>query len=724
MSADHETTIKELLGRMTPAEKFGQLQQLSWAWDTGPGGSGTEAAEAAARDGLLGSMLNVFGAASSNALQRIAVAESRLGIPLVFGLDVIHGYWTTFPIPLAQAAAFDPSVTETDGAVSAREARSNGLHWTFSPMMDVTREPRWGRIAESHGEDPYLTARYAAAKVRGYQGADLGAPDRIAACAKHFAAYGGVEGGRDYNTVDVSEQRLRNLYLPPFKAAIDAGAATVMAAFTTISGIPAHGNAHTMTDILKAEWGFDGVVVSDWAGVHELITHGHAADGAEAARLTLTAGLDMEMASTNLVEHGEELLSRGHITQERLDDAVARVLRLKLRLGLFDRPYVAESAAILEPTRAARAAARETAARCMVLLKNEPAVLPLAPSVSAIAVVGPFADSGDLLGTWVLSGVAQRFPAGTVLEAIRTAAPHARISHTEGVRAEGQDTSGIPAAVAAARDADVVIIVAGEPSAISGEAASRADIGLPGAQEELIAAIAATGKPFVVVLVGGRPLTIGGWLDSAPAVLMAWHPGIEAGHAIADVLTGAVNPGGKLPVTFPRSAGQIPLYYNRENTGRPYDSAEPDKRFVSTYLDVADGPQFPFGHGLSYTTFVTGEPRLGQDRIEAAALRDGATVEVTVALRNTGDRPGDEVVQLYVHDRAASIVQPLRRLRGFRRVHLAAGEDTTVRFTLGADDLGFWTGDQNGRFVVEPGAVDIYTGTSSTTEANRTLTIT
>jgi beta-glucosidase len=698
---------------MTPMEKLGQLQQLAWGFNTGPGGPGTEDVEAAARAGRVGSVLNLMGAANANALQRIAVEESRLGIPLSYGLDVIHGYWTTFPIPLAQAAAFDPSVTETDGAVSAREARSDGIHWAFSPMMDVTHEPRWGRIAESHGEDPYLTARYAAAKVRGYQGSSLRDPDRVAACAKHFVAYGGAEGGRDYNTVDVSEQRLRNLYLPPFLAAVDAGAATVMAAFNTVSGVPAHGNAHTLTDILKTQWGFDGVVVSDWAGVDELVTHGFAADRADAALLAVTAGVDVEMASTTLVEHGVELLARGLLSEERLDDAVTRVLRLKFRLGLFDRPYVDLDAVITEPTPAARAAARAAAARCMVLLRNSPAVLPLDPAVATVAVVGPFADSTDLLGTWVLGETQRRFPAGTVRRALETALPNTRIHHADG----GQE------AVDAALAADVTIVLVGEPSALSGEAATRADLGLPDGQEELIAAVAATGRPYAVVLLGGRPLT-GAWLDSAPAVLLAWHPGIEGGNAIADVLTGAVNPGGKLPVTFPRTVGQVPVYYNRENTGRPYDPARPENPFVSAYLDLADGPRFPFGHGLSYTTFAVGEPSLTQDRIGAAALRDGATVEVTVPVRNTGAHAGDEVVQLYVHDRAASIVQPVRRLRGFHRVHLAAGEETTVRFTLSADDLGFWTGDPNGRFVVEPGAVDVHTGTSSVTTSSRTLTIT
>ncbi|MFF2846579.1 glycoside hydrolase family 3 N-terminal domain-containing protein [Streptomyces sp. NPDC058001] len=725
MSTDHEDRIKQFLGLMTPEEKLGQLQQLAWAWDTGPGTSSTEEAEAAARKGLLGSVLNVFGAASTNALQRIAVEETRLGIPLLFGLDVIHGYWTTFPIPLAQAAAFDPAVTETDGEIAAREARSNGVHWTFAPMMDVTHEPRWGRIAESHGEDPYLTSRYAAAKVRGHQGTDLAAPDRIAACAKHFAAYGGPEGGRDYNTVDVSEQRLRNLYLPPFKAAVDAGVASVMAAFNTISAVPAHANPHTLTRILKEEWGFDGLVVSDWTGVLELIAHGFAEDGAAAARRALGAGVDMEMVSTTFAEFGRELLARDAITEERLDDAVARVLRLKLRLGLFERPYVDESAAVTEPSPATRAAARDAATRCMVLLKNDDQTLPLRPGLRSIAVVGPLADSGDLLGTWTVPDAQRRFPAVTVAEGMRAAVPQAHIVCVPTGTATGAaaDSAGQAEAVTAAASADFTVVAVGEPPALSGEAAVRSDLELPGDQRELIAAVAATGKPFAVVLFAGRPLVIGDWLDSAPAVLLAWHPGLEAGHALADLLTGAVSPGGKLPTSFPRAVGQIPVHYNHERTGRPYDPAQPDEKYVSKYLDLADGPQFPFGHGLSYTTFTTGEPSLSRTGIPADQLSDGATVEVTISVRNTGDRAGDEVVQLYVHDLAADIVQPVRRLRGFERVTLGPGESTVVLFRLGAEDFGYWTNDPEGVFVLERGAIDIYAGNSSTARKCSRLTI-
>ncbi|MEL3950208.1 glycoside hydrolase family 3 N-terminal domain-containing protein [Streptomyces sp. LNU-CPARS28] len=725
----HEGKVQRLLDRMTVEEKLGQLQQLAWSWDTGPGVGETKDVEDAARAGRLGSVLSIFGAKSSNALQRIAVEESRLGIPLLFGLDVIHGFWTTFPIPLAQAASFDPDVTRTDAEVSAKEARSNGVHWTFSPMMDVTHEPRWGRVAESCGEDPYLTAEFAAAKVEGYQGPGKGeftTKDRVAACAKHFVAYGGAEGGRDYNTVDVSESRLRNLYLPPFKAALDAGAATVMASFNTVGGVPAHGNSHTLTGILKKEWGFDGVVVSDWTGVQELIAHGFAEDGAAAARLSLNAGVDMEMVSTNLREHGRKLLRAGKISERRLDDAVARVLRLKFALGLFDHPYVDEGAAIDGPTAATRKAARETGARSMVLLKNEGAgsggkVLPLKSGVKSVAVVGPFGDSDDLLGTWVVPAAAKKYPSVKVLDAVRRAAPDAKVTYARGVDPEGKDTSGVPAAVAAAKAADVTVVVVGEPPSMSGEAAARSDIGLPGAQERLVEAVARTGKPFVVVLVGGRPLTMGGWLESAPAVLEAWHPGVEAGNAIADVLFGKVNPGGKLPVSFPRTVGQIPIHYNHESTGRPYDA---DNKYTSKYLDLPPDPQFPFGHGLSYTTFEIGTPKLSRASVPAGSLRDGDTLEVSVTVSNTGRRKGDEVVQLYVHDLAASITQPVRKLRGFRRVTLGAGRSTVVRFRLGAADLGFWTNDPHGEFLVEEGRFDLYVGNSSTAKSKVTLTVT
>lgn len=714
-----ERKVRDLLRRMTIEEKIGQLRQDSWNGDTGPGGGDTADTEKAARNGTLGSVLNIYGAKHANALQRIAVEESRLGIPLLFGLDIIHGFWTTFPIPLAQASSFDPSVVTEDAEVSAKEGRSNGVHWTFAPMIDVTHEPRWGRIAEGSGEDPYLTERLAEAKVRGYQGDDYSAHDRLAACAKHFVAYGGAEGGRDYNTVDVSAYRLRNTYLPPFRGAIRADVATVMGAFNTIGGVPAHGSKRMLRGLLKGDWDFDGFVVSDWTAVRELIPHGFAANKTQAARQALNAGVDMEMVSKTLAEHGKELVESGRIDRKRLDDAVSRILRIKFRAGLFDNPYADESREITEPDRQARKAARSAAARSTVLLKNE-RVLPLRRSGGSIAVVGPFGDSDDLHGTWAGPG-ADRFSAVTLLGGIRAATEDIRITHERGVAPEGDDTSGIARAVEAAKAADVTVVAVGEPSAMSGEASSRSMIDLPGKQRELIREIAKTGKPFVVVLINGRPLTIGEWADDAPAILEAWHPGIEGGNAVADVLFGVVNPGGKLPVTFPRAVGQIPIYYNHESTGRPYD---PDNFYTSKYIDLPHGPQFPFGHGLSYTTFEIGEPSLSTERIPARALRKGSVVEVSVPVTNTGGRDGDEVVQLYIHDVTASIVQPVRRLRGFQRVTLRAGQRRTVRFRLTDEDLGFFGDGEDETLLIEPGSVDVYVGASSTTENKTGLTIT
>ena len=716
----HEAEIRRLLHRMTVAEKLGQLQQLSWNGDTGPGGGQNDAAVTAARQGMLSSVLNLKGAKLTNDLQRIAVEESRLGIPILFGLDVINGYWTTFPTSLAEASSFDPSVAEREGEVAAKEARSNGIRWTFTPMMDVCHEPRWGRIVEGMGEDPFLASTFAVAKIKGLQGDDIGAEDRIAACAKHFVAYGGAEGGRDYNTVDVSEALLRNHYLPPFKAAVEAGVATVMASFNTISGVPAHGNSHTLTEVLRDEWGFDGFVVSDWDGIHELIPHGFAADDADAGALGLTAGVDMEMVSTTLVDNGKKLLRSGRIDEKRLDEAVARILRVKFALGLFDQPYTDEDSASDGPTTATRAVAREVAGRSMVLLKNDGGALPLSRTVGSVAVVGPYADSRDLQRGWSGPG-AGTYPAVTLRDGVAQAVPDAHVTYARGTDEKGEDTGGIPEAVAAAKAAEVTVIAVGEPPGWVGEAASRSDISLPGGQEKLIAAVAATGKPFVVVLVNGHPLTVGDWVDDAPAVLEAWQPGVEGGNALADVLFGAVNPGGKLPVSFPRTAGQIPVYYNHENTGRPYD---PDNFFTSKYLDLQHGARFVFGHGLSYTTFEVGEPRLSRSRISAHALRKGDTVQVSVPVRNTGKRAGDEVVQVYLHDPVASIVQPVRRLRGFKRVTLKAGESTTVRLELSGEDFGFWTHDRDGRFVIERGTVDIHAGTSSAAKPKQTLTIT
>ncbi|MBR7675750.1 glycoside hydrolase family 3 N-terminal domain-containing protein [Streptomyces daliensis] len=707
---------------MTVEEKFGQLQQLTWNPDTGPGEGQNEAARKAAAEGRLGSVLNIVGAKECNDLQRVAVEESRLGIPLVFGLDVIHGFLTTFPVPLAQGASFDPGVVASDAEVSAREARSWGVHWTFAPMADVSREPRWGRVAEGSGEDPYLTARLTAAKVRGYQGEDYSAKDRLAACAKHFVGYGFPEGGRDYNTVDLSERRLRDIALPPFKAAVDAGVATVMASFNTVNGIPAHANKHTLSEILHEELEFDGFVVGDYNGVQELIPHGVAADGADAARLALGAGVDMEMVSTTYAEHGKKLLESGKLDRDRLDDAVRRILRIKVRLGLFENPYADEDGQIGDPTAAARRAAREAAARSAVLLRNEDGTLPLEAGTGAIAVVGPLGDdTQELHGTWAGPG-ARKYPAVSVLEGVKKAAPGAKVTFAKGCEVEGEDTGGFAKALAAVRKADVAVVVVGEKAAQSGEAAVRSDITLPGVQERLIKEIAKTGKPFAVVVLAGRPLVLSGIAEEAPAILNAWHCGIEGGNSVADVLFGKVNPGGKLPATFPRSVGQLPYYYAHENTGRPYD---PDNKYTSKYLDLPHGPLYPFGFGLSYTTFEVSDLKLSAASASASSVRGGGSeVEATVRVENTGRRKGDEVVQLYVRDKVASLAQPVRRLRGFERVTLKPGESRTLTFALGAEDLGFHTNDPDGELRVEPGEFEVYAGTSAEASLKRTLTLT
>lgn len=688
--------VESLMRRMTTKEKLGQLQLL---------GDPT-AAEAALANDQLGGVFSVVGAAKLNALQKLAVDGTRLGIPLIFGLDVIHGYTTNFPIPLGQASAWDPSVAATDAKVGAEEARPSGIHWTYAPMMDVTHEPRWGRIAEGDGEDPYLASQYAAAKTIAFQGDSLDSSSTLAACAKHFVAYGGAEGGRDYNTVDVSIQRLHNLYLPPFKAAVEAGVATVMTSFNTISGVPAHGNRYVVHDVLKGRYGFDGFVVSDYTGIQELIPHGLAADGSDAARHAMTAGVDMEMVSTNYVTYGLQLLAQHKITMAQVNDAVRRILMVKEALGLFDHPYVDESGETTAPTADTRAAARAVAAKSIVLLRNEGGLLPLSTSVGSIAVIGPLAKADyDLNGTWTGLGTgSSTTPPTTILDAITAAAPGANVTYVQGCAVDDTDTSGIDDAVAAAKAADVAVLVVGETAAMSGEASARSDIGLPGVQQQLVDRVGAEQSKSVVVLVNGRPLTLTGVVAAVPAIVEAWAPGLEGGNAVADILFGAVNPGAKLPVSFPRAVGQIPIYYNHENTGRPYD---PNNKYTSKYLDLPNGPLFSFGFGLSYTTFAISDLNLSSTRMS----RHGGQVKVTAKVKNTGSKDGDEVVQLYIHDPVADIVQPVRRLRGFQRVSLKAGRSQTVHFTLRPEDVGYY--DNNAKFVVEPGEIQVFVGNSS-----------
>jgi beta-glucosidase len=639
-----------------------------------------------------------------NELQRIAVEQSRLKVPLLFAFDVIHGYRTVFPVPLGEASSWDQVAIERAASVAAAEAASAGVKWTFAPMVDIARDPRWGRIVEGSGEDPYLGSVMARARVRGFQGRDYSAPDRVVACAKHWVAYGAAEAGRDYNTVDLSERTLREVYFPPFKAALDAGVGTFMSAFNDINGVPASANPYTLTKVLREEWKFDGIVVSDYESVRELINHGLAVDDADAARYGLSAGVDMEMVSRTYNKNIPQLLKEGKISQTVIDEAVRRVLRIKYRLGLFEKPYADEAreSAVIS-SRENLAAAREIAARSIVLLKNDRETLPLGKELRSIAVIGPLADSQkDVLGSWTGDGRPE--DAVTLLAGIKAkVSPRTTVTHAKGVEIAGDSTEGIVEAAQLASRSDVAILAVGESAEMSGEAASRSSLDLPGRQLELVKAVIAAGKPTVVVLMNGRPLTINWVAENAPAIVETWFAGTQAGHAIADVLFGDVNPGGKLPVTFPRAVGQIPLTYNYKNTGRPPD---PNNKYTSKYLDVPVTPLYPFGYGLSYTRF-----RVANLQLSAQRIRPDGRLTVSVEVENIGSRAGDEVVQLYIRDVAASVTRPVKELRGFERVTLRPGEKRRVELSLGPEHLGFYNRDM--RFVVEPGAFKVFAGNSS-----------
>jgi beta-glucosidase len=693
-----ERNIDSLLARMTLKEKVGQLNQLSV--DSVP----TPEELDLVRKGLVGSFLNLTGAAATHDAQHIAVTESRLKIPLIFGYDVMHGYRTIFPIPLGETASWDPEAAEAAARVAAREAAAAGVHWTFAPMVDIARDPRWGRIAEVSGEDAYLGSAMAAARVRGFQGKDVRAPDAVLATVKVFAAYGGAEGGRDYNTVDLSDRTLREVYLPPYRAGIDAGAGTVMASFNEIGGIPSTASPWLMTTVLRREWGFKGFVVSDWTAVAELLNHGVAGTRADAGKLALEAGVDMDMVSRIYVDDLPALVRAGRIPIAVVNETVRRVLSAKAALGLFDDPYHGatverEQAALLAP--AHRQLARRVAEESIVLLKNDGQRLPLGASVKTIAVIGPLADDQvSALGSW--AGRGDPRDAVTPLEGIKARAGSVSVLYAKGCDITDTATAGFADAIAAAKQADVALLVLGEAGDMSGEAASRANIDLPGVQQQLLEAVHATGTPVVLVLMNGRPLTIPWAAEHVPAIVESWFLGVEAGPALAAVLFGDVSPSGKLPVTFPRSVGQIPLYYNHKNTGRP---TGPDK-YTSKYTDLPVTPLFPFGHGLSYTTFNYSDLRLSALRITPTG-----TLRASVTVTNSGSREGAEVVQLYVHDEVASVTRPVRALAGFRRVALKPGEARTVDFPLTAKELGLY--NQSMKFVVEPGKFRVFVGGSS-----------
>jgi beta-glucosidase len=699
--------VDSLLKQMTLEEKLGQMNQIT-SWGN------IEEMSPLAKKGGVGSILNEIDPARINALQHVAVEESRLGIPILVSRDVIHGFHTMFPIPLGQAASFDPEVVRSGARVAAVEAAAKGVRWTFAPMIDIGRDPRWGRVAEGYGEDVYLTSVMGAAAIRGFQGDSLGDPTSIAACAKHFVGYGATEGGRDYNSTFLSERTLRNTYLPPFQAAVEAGVATFMTSFNDNDGVPSTGNRFILKDVLRDEWHFKGFVVTDWESASEMIKHGYVADRREAALSSMNAGVDMEMVSATFLEHGEQLVKDGLVKESDIDEAVRRILRVKFQLGLFEHPYVDEQAEDPSYSPAHMAAAKEAAVKSIILLKNDNQTLPFTDKVKTLAVVGPLADAPyEQMGTWSFDG--EKEHTVTPLAAIREAVgSDVRILYEPGLAySRAKDAAGIQRAVAAARQADAVLCIVGEEAILSGEAHSLADLNLQGDQSALVKALGATGKPLVTVVMAGRPLTIGDEVENSAAVMYAFHPGTMGGPALADLLWGRRVPSAKTPMTFPRMTGQVPVYYSHHHTGRPaqgtetlldeipVEAGQTSLGCTSFYLDAGFGPLFPFGYGLSYTTFSYGPAAL-----DAASYPSTGQITARCEIRNTGSYEADEVVQLYVEDKVGSLTRPVKELKRFQRITLKPGESQTVTFTLPVGELAFWTA--RNRYEVEPGGFTLW----------------
>jgi beta-glucosidase len=702
-SAGREHFVRDLLAKMTLQEKLGQVSQFAGGRSINPNSKIDDTQRQLVREGKVGSYLHVAGAEFLHGLQHLAVEESRLGVPLLFALDVVHGFKTIYPVPLAAASSWDPDAVERAAHMAAIEASAASVHWTFAPMVDIALDPRWGRIVEGAGEDPYLGAVMAAAQVRGYQGDDLAAPDTILACPKHFVAYGAAIGGRDYNSADVSERVLRELYLPPFLAAVEAGAATMMTSFNDIAGIPMTANPELVSGLLRGEWGWNGLIVSDWNAVAELLNHGTASTPAQAAAAALTSGVDMEMVSGLMQSELGEPLESGMVPMAALDAAVARVLGAKYDLGLFEDPYRygdAKREQTQTLSEAHHAVARELAEKSIVLLKNAGDTLPLSPSVTRIAVLGPLADDSRApLGSWKAFGMPEHVV--TVLDGIRAAvSAGTTVEYAAGTTVKGNEVSGIDAAVALAKSSDVAVVVIGEDDSLSGEARSRSTIEIPGAQRELTERVLATGTRTVIVLMNGRPLALE-WLDeAAPVILETWLLGVQMGHAVADVLFGNVSPGGKLVATFPRRTGQIPIFYRHLNTGRPQD--EDLSKDTTRYIDLPITPLYPFGHGLSYTTFEYGDLRIGVGK---------KSFTTTFSLRNTGKRAADEIPQLYIRDAVASVARPVQELKAFDRIPLEPGAAVTVTFEVPLSQLAFPGPDLRTR--IEPGEFQVMIGRSS-----------
>jgi len=712
-NSDVDMKVNALLSKMTIEEKIGQMTQLD------PGSfDGKESIKAAVRDGRCGSLLNYLGPVEVNEIQKVAMEESRLGIPLIIGRDVIHGFRTVFPIPLGMASSWDPEIVREAFRISSIEASSQGIKWTFAPMIDICRDPRWGRIAEGCGEDPYLVSSFATAMVKGIQGDNPADPTSLAACVKHYAGYGYSEGGRDYNTTNIIETELRNVVLKPFKAAKDAGALTFMSAFNDLNGVPTTANEFTLRQVLRNEWKFDGFVVSDWGSVMELINHGYALDAKDAACKAINAGVDMEMATTAYSDNIKQLLKEGKITESRIDEAVRNILKVKYELGLFENPYVSPEAEkkLLDPSFLDHA--RKVARESVVMLKNDRSTLPLSMNITSVAVIGPLADAPrDQLGTWCFDGREEN--SVTPLKALRDILGDKRVNYVVGLKySRDKNKSDFDKAVAAAKRSDAILFFAGEEWILSGEGQCRGEINLPGAQTELIDALSRTGKPLIVVVLAGRPLAIGKEVEASNAVLYAWHGGTMAGPAIADLIFGKESPSGKLPVTFVKGAGQIPFYYYRYNTGRPASAKSytpidsiPVKNqqtslgYKSSYLDYGYSALFPFGFGLSYTKFNYSDLSLSSN-----TMNSNGTITVKATVTNTGNMDADEIVQFYIRDRVGSITRPIKELKGFRRIHLTKGEKSEVAFVLAPDDLAFFNGTIT---AAEPGEFDVWIGPSS-----------
>lgn len=720
-----EQRISKLLREMTLAEKVGQLVHFADS-STGPGAPHPDYRDQIAQ-GNVGSLENITGAAETNALQKLALEKSRLHIPILFALDVIHGYRTIFPVPLAMASTWDPSLVERASRIAAKEATREGIRWTYSPMVDIARDARWGRMVEGAGEDPYLGSAMAAAYVRGYQGARLDDPQSMLACVKHFVGYGAAEAGKDYNSVELSDRTLRQVYLPPFHAALEAGAGSIMSAFNSINGVPATSNSFILTHILRQEWGFKGVLISDYGAIRETIAHGTALDSRTAALKALSAGVDIDLESNLFSQYLMELVRSGEVTQESIDQGVRRVLRIKFALGLFDSPYSPE------PTNGEKSKldaadvefARTVAEGSFVLLKNASpdgrTTLPLDPKTRTIALIGPLADSAaDMLGCWRARGDAADVVTLRAALVSRMRDAGGQLLYVAGTKILTKDDTGFAEAVAVAKRADVVLMAVGEESLwMTGEAASRAHLGLPGNQQQLLEVIAATGKPIVLIVFSGRPLTLDWAANHVPAILQAWFPGVQAGPALVRVLFGDVNPSGKLTVSMPRSVGQEPLYYDALNTGRPADDvdltrppADSHEKYHARYVDEQNSALFPFGYGLSYTTFSYAPLQLSAPALSANALnREAETLHVSTTVRNSGSRAGDEVVELYVSLRGTSIALPVRELKGFRRITLAPGESRRIDFTIGRNELAFWNIDMQD--LVEPASGTVWIGPNS-----------